>query len=64
MAEKKFGGSKYFTLGALWWFVIGGVMGILHLIFPSLVETPLVVILAVLVALAGSFAIVYFARTK
>lgn len=64
MVKKEFGGSKYFTLGALWWFVIGGVMGILHLIFPGLVETPLVVVLAVLVALAGSFAIVYFARTK
>jgi hypothetical protein len=64
MAKKEFGGSKYFTLGALWWFVIAGVMGVLHLIFPGLVETPLVVILAVVVALAGSFAIVYFARTK
>ncbi len=64
MAGRQFGGSKYFTLGALWWFVIAGVMGILHLIIPGLVETPLVVVVAVLVAIVGSFAIVYFARTK
>ena len=64
MAGKQFGGPKYFTLGALWWFVIAGVMGVLHLIIPGLVETPFVVVVAVLVAIIGSFTIVYFARTK
>ena len=51
-------------MGAVWWFVIAGALGVLHLIFPGLVETPFVVIVAVLVALVGSFAIVYFARPK
>ena len=62
MAKKEFGGSKFFALGAIWWFVIGGAMGVLHLIFPGLVETPFVVVIAVLAALLGTFAIVYFAK--
>ena len=64
MADRQFGGPRFFALGAVWWFVIAGAMGVLHLIFPDLVETPLVVVIAVMVALAGSFAIVYFARGK
>jgi hypothetical protein len=64
MARREFGGPRFFTLGALWWFVIAGVMGVLHLVFPGLVETPLVVIAAVAVALIGSFAIVYFVKGK
>jgi hypothetical protein len=55
-------GPNFFTLGAVWWFVIAGTMGVLHLIFPGLIETPLVVVLAVMVALIGTFAIVYFAK--
>lgn len=64
MAEKKFGGSRYFALGAVWWFVIAGVLGVLHLIFPDLVETPTFVVVAVLIAVVGTFAIVYFARPR
>jgi hypothetical protein len=64
MARKKSDGPNYFTLGALWWFVIGSVMGVLHMIFPGLVETPTVVVIAVALAIAGTFAIVYFLRPK
>jgi hypothetical protein len=64
MARRKSDGPNYFTLGALWWFVIGGFMGVLHFIFPGLVETPLVVVIAVVLALIGTFAIVYFAKAK
>lgn len=64
MARKKSDGPNYFTLGALWWFVIGGVMGVLHFIFPGLVETPTVVVIAVALAITGTFAIVYFLRPK
>lgn len=59
---KKSSGPNFFTLGALWWFVVAGAMGALHLIFPGLVETPLVVVLAVLAAIGGTFAIVYYAK--
>jgi hypothetical protein len=61
---RKSSGPNFFTLGAVWWFAIAGAMGVLHLIVPGLVETPLVVVLAVLVAIGGTFAIVYFARGK
>lgn len=62
MARRKSSSPNFFTLGALWWFVIGGAMGLLHLIFPGLIETPLVVVLAVLAAIGGTFAIVYYAK--
>ena len=64
MARRKSDGPNYFTLGALWWFFIGGFMGVLHMIFPGLVETPTVVVIAVVLALIGTFAIVYFAKPK
>jgi succinate-acetate transporter protein len=64
MAKREFGGPRFFALGAVWWFVVAGVMGLLHRIFPSLVETPLVVVIAVALALLGTFTIVYFARPK
>ncbi len=64
MAKKEFGGPKYFTLGALWWFIIAGVMGVLHLIFPGLLESPVVVVIAVAVAVVGTFLIVTAGRPK
>jgi hypothetical protein len=64
MAKREFGGPRFFALGAVWWFVIAGVMGVLHLIFPGLVETPFVVVIAVIVAIIGSFALVYLGRPK
>ena len=64
MAGKSFGGSRAFVLGALWWFALSAAMGLLHRLWPDLVETPLVVVIAVAVALLGTFAITYLVRTK
>ena len=64
MADKQFGGSRFWVLGAVWWFVIAALLGFVHFIFPGLVEGPLFVIVAVLLAVIGTFAIVYFARPK
>ena len=64
MAGKQFGGPRFWALGAVWWFVIAGALGLVHLVFPGLVEGPVFVVVAVLLALVGTFAIVYFARPK
>ncbi|GAA0577396.1 hypothetical protein [Rhizomicrobium electricum] len=64
MAKREFGGPRFFALGAVWWFVVAGSVSVLHRIFPDFVETPLVVVIAVALALIGTFAIVYFAKPK
>jgi len=64
MAGKQFGGPRFWALGAVWWFVIAALLGLVHLIFPGLVEGPVFVIVAALLAVVGTFAIVYFARPK
>jgi hypothetical protein len=64
MAGKQFGGSRFWALGAVYWFVIATLLGLVHFVFPDLVEGPLFVIVAVLLAVVGTFAIVYFARPK
>ena len=64
MADKQFGGSRFWALGAVWWFVIAALLGLVHLVFRDLVEGPLFVVIAVLLAVVGTFAIVYFARPK
>ena len=64
MAGKQFGGSRFWVLGAVWWFVIAALLGLVHLVFRDLVEGPLFVVVAVLLAVVGTFAIVYFARPK
>lgn len=64
MAKREFGGPRFFALGAVWWFVVAGVMGLLHFVFPGLVESPLVVVIAVAVAVVGMFLIVAAGRPK
>ena len=64
MAGKQFGGSRFWALGAVWWFAIAALLGLVHFVFPDLVEGPMFVIVAVLLAVVGTFAIVYFARPK
>jgi len=64
MAERSFGGSRYWVWGAVWWFVVGGALGLVHRVFPGLEVTPKFIFLAVVAAVVGGFIIVWLIRPR
>lgn len=64
MADKKFGGSRYLFLGAVWWFVLGGILAVVRLVFPEWADGSRFVVVAVLAALIGPALIVFLFRPK
>ena len=64
MAGKEFGGSKYFAMGAVWWFVIAGVLAVVRLVFPEWADGLRFVVVAVLAALIGPALIVFLFRPR
>jgi hypothetical protein len=64
MAGRKFGGSRYWLMGAVWWFVLGGLLGLVHLIAPDFYDSPRFIVFAVLAAILGPALIVFLFRPK
>lgn len=64
MADRKFGGSRFWLMGAVWWFVLGGLLGLVRLLWPEFADGPRFVLFAVLAAILGPALIVYLFRPR
>ncbi len=64
MADKKFGGSRFLVLGAVYWLVVAGLFGIAHRFWPELTDSqPFAVAVVFGVVIAG-FVLVYLFQRK
>ena len=64
MANRKFGGTRYWVMGILWWLVIAGVLGVLHHVAPGWLDAPEVVASVVIGVVVAGFVLVYVFRPK
>jgi hypothetical protein len=64
MAERKFGGPRFWAMGAIFWLLVAACLGIAHRIWPGLTETPPVVAGTVAVVVIVGFGLVFLLRPK
>jgi len=64
MAEKKFGGSRFWLLGALYWIAVMALVGGAYRLWPHLAASQTFFYAAVLGALIGGIALVMLFKPK
>lgn len=62
--KKQFGGPRFWALGAVYWVVVAGLIGLAHKLWPAQSETTPVVIGTVLVVVIVGYGLVFLMRPK
>jgi hypothetical protein len=64
VGDRRFAGSKFWVLGAVYWILTAALVTLAHYLWPHVADTAPFFFAAVLGAVIGGFAIVYLFRPK
>lgn len=62
--NRKFGGPRFWALGAIYWMVVAAALGLAHKYWPGISESSPVVAVSVFVVVVVGFGLVFLFRPK